>query len=135
MKPNIMFVDDSISVREALQLLFKDEPYNLFAFDSPHDALSVIKSLEWAVFVADQTMQRMDGLEFLERVRIISPYTMGIIMTNDNEIKENLEVLYSGNDYRFVKKPLDSDEIRQAVKEAIAQYEINTLSKEHEVYE
>jgi DNA-binding NtrC family response regulator len=82
--------------------------------------------LEWAVFVADQTMKNMDGLEFLERVRINSPYTIGIIMTRDNEIKANMEVLYFGNDYRFVKKPLDSNEIRQAVKEAIALYENNT---------
>jgi FixJ family two-component response regulator len=49
-------------------------------------------------------------------------------MTTDDETKENLEVLYSGNAYRFVKKPLDSNEIKQAVKEAIAQYE-NTFRR------
>ena len=112
----------------------KDEPYYLFGFDDPLDALSIIKSFEWAVVVAEQTMKKMDGLEFLERVRINSPCTMGIIMTSDNEIKASLEVLYSGNNYRFVKKPLDRNEIRQAVKEAVAQYEINTGSKKHEVY-
>jgi len=31
MKPNIMFVDDSINVLESLQWIFKDEPYYLFA--------------------------------------------------------------------------------------------------------
>ncbi len=70
----------------------------------------------------------MDGLEFMERVRTYSPNTKGIIMTTDDETKENLEVLYSGNAYRFVKKPLDSNEIKQAVKEAIAQYE-NTFRR------
>ena len=125
MKPNIMFVDNSISVLESLQWIFKDEPYYLFAFANPTDALSVINTFEWAVFVADQTMQKIDGLEFLERVRTHSPHTMGIIMTEDDETKANLEVLYPGDDYRFVKKPVDSNEIRQAVTEAIAQYVTN----------
>ncbi|MGA7145040.1 MAG: response regulator [Desulfobacterales bacterium] len=128
MRPNIMFVDDSISVRADLHWLFKDEPYFSFGFDNPFEALGVIKSLEWAVVVADQKMQKMDGLEFMERVRTYSPNTKGIIMTTDDETKENLEVLYSGNAYRFVKKPLDSNEIKQAVKEAIAQYE-NTFRR------
>ena len=125
MKPNIMFVNNSTNVLESLQWIFKDEPYYLFAFANPTDALSVINTFEWTVFVADQTMQEMDGLEFLERVRTQSPRTMGIIMTEDDETRANLAVLYPGDDYRFVKKPLDSDEIRQAVTEAIAQYVIN----------
>jgi DNA-binding NtrC family response regulator len=120
MKFNIMIVDESISVLESIQQLFKDEPYYLFAFDNPFDALKVINTLKWDVVVADQTMQKMDGLEFLERIRFHSPHTMGIIMTRDDEIRANLEVLYSGNDYRFVKKPLDNIEIRQAVKAALS---------------
>jgi DNA-binding NtrC family response regulator len=131
MKPNIMFVDDAISVGANLQLLFRDEPYFSFGFDDPLEALSVIKSLEWAVVVANQKMQKMDGLEFMDRVRARSPHTMGIIMTVDDETKTNLEVLYSGNNYRFVQKPFDTDEIKQAVKEAIAQYD-NTFRKGHE---
>jgi DNA-binding NtrC family response regulator len=125
MKFNIMLVDESISVLESLQRLFKDEPYYLFAFDNPLDALKVINTLEWDLVVADQTMQKMDGLEFLERVRAQSPHTMGIIMIGDNEIRADLEVLYFGNDYRFVKKPLDCIEIKQAVKAAIAKINLS----------
>jgi DNA-binding NtrC family response regulator len=120
MKFNIMIVDESISVLESIQQLFKDEPYYLFAFDNPLDALKVINTLKWDVVVADQTMQKMDGLEFLERIRFHSPHTIGIIMTRDDKIRANLEVLYAGNDCRFVKKPLDNIEIRQAVKAALS---------------
>ncbi len=120
MKFNIMIVDESINVLESFRQLFKDEPCYLFAFDNPLDALKVINTLKWDLVVADQTMQKMDGLEFLERIRFHSPHTMGIIMTGDDEIRANFEVLYAGNDYRFVKKPLDNIEIRQAVKAALS---------------
>ena len=127
MKFNVMFVDDSMSGLESLQWLFMDEPYYLFAFDNPLDALKVIRTLEWAVVVADRSIQKMDGLEFLKRVRADSPHTMGIIMTDDNEITGELDTSYSGCIYRFVKKPLKKYEIKQAMKMAIAYYEMNFI--------
>ena len=131
MKFNVMFVDDSMSVLESLQWLFKDEPYYLFTFDNPLDALKVIRTLEWAVVVADRSIQKMDGLEFLKRVQVDSPHTMGIIMSDDSEITGKLDTLYSACGYRCVKKPLKKNEIKQAVKMAIAYYETNVDSKEH----
>ena len=127
MKFNVMFVDDSMSVLESLQWLFMDEPYYLFAFDNPLDALKVIRSLEWAVVVADRSIPKMGDLEFLKRVRADSPHTMGIIMTDDNEITGELDTSYSGCVYRFVKKPLKKYEIEQTVKMTIAYYEINFI--------
>jgi DNA-binding NtrC family response regulator len=124
-----MFVDDSLSVLESLQWLFKDEPYYVFSFNNPFDALNVIKTLEWAVVVAEQSMQKMDGLEFLKRVQAHSPYTMGVIMTGYAEMKEAMDTLYPSGIFRFVKKPLDSFEIKQAVRAAIADYEANTDTK------
>ena len=131
MKFNVMFVDDSMSFLESLQWLLKDEPYYLFTFDNPLDALKVIRTLEWAVVVADRSIQKMDGLEFLKRVRADSPHTMGIIMNDDNEITGESDSSYSECVYRCVKKPLQKNEIKQAVKMAIAYYETNVGSKEH----
>lgn len=129
MKFNVMIVGDSKSVLESLQWLFTDEPYYLFAFDNPLDALKVIRTLEWAVVVADRSIPKMDGLEFLKRVRADSPHTMGIIMSDDNEITKELDTSYSECVYRCVKKPLKKNEIKQAVKMAIAYYETMSAAK------
>ena len=134
MKYSIMFVDDSISVLESLKWIFKDEPYNLFAFDSPIDALNVLEYTDIAVVVADQFMRKMDVLEFLKILSMKSPYTMGIIMTGYNGIKEKFDTIYPGFVYQFVKKPLDNIEIKQAVKTAIDYYEIKLDSIRQAVY-
>lgn len=131
MKFNLMIVSDSRGVIESIQWLLMDEPYYLFTFDNPFDALKVIRTLEWAVVVSDRSIQKMDGIDFLKRVRIDSPHTIGIIMTDDNKITEKLDTSYSECVYRFVKKPLKKDEIKQAVKMAIVYYETNAGSKEH----
>ena len=129
MKPNIMFVDDSISVLEYIQWMFKDEPYYIFTLDNPFDALNVINTLEWAVVVAERYMKNIDGLDFLKKVRARSPHSVGIIMTGYTESIDAFGKLYSDCVYEVVKKPLDSLEIKQAVKSAITQYELNVKSK------
>ena len=125
MKPNIMIVDNSTSVLESLKWVFMEEPYYLFAFDSPLDALSVIKSLEFAVVVADQSMNEMAGIEFLEKVKQRSPDTKGIIMYGFVEP----DTASNPINHIFIKKPLDINEIKQVVAIAIARYEINVESR------
>jgi DNA-binding NtrC family response regulator len=133
MKFNVMIVADSKSILECLQRLFMDEPYYLFTFDNPLDALKVIRTLEWAVVVSDQSIPRINGLEFLKKVRANSPHTMGIMMYDDNEITGELDTSDSECVYRFVKKPLKKNEIKQAVKTAIAYYETSVGSKKHAI--
>jgi DNA-binding NtrC family response regulator len=110
-----------------------DEPYYLFTFENPLDALNVIRTLEWAVVVSDQSIPRINGLEFLKKVRANSPHTMGIMMCDDNEITGELDAPDSECVYRFVKKPLKKNEIKQAVKTAIAYYETSVGSKKHAI--
>jgi FixJ family two-component response regulator len=50
-------------------------------------------------------------------------------MTGYSGIEETFDTIYSGSNYRFVKKPLVYNEIKQAVKSAIAEYEINLDNK------
>jgi len=133
MKFNVMIVADSKSVLEHLRQLFMNEPYYLFAFDNPLDALNVIRTLEWAVVIADRSIPNISGLKFLKKVRADSPRTMVIMMYDDNEIKEELDTSDSECVYRFVKKPVKKNEIKQTVKTAIACYETNVGSKEHAI--
>jgi DNA-binding NtrC family response regulator len=133
MKFNVMIVADSKSDLECLQRLFMDEPYYLFAFDNPFDALNVIRTLEWAVVVADRSIPKISGLAFLKKVRVDSPHTMGIMMCDDNEITGELDASDFACVYRFVKKPLKKNEIKQAVKTAIEYYETNVGRKEHAI--
>ncbi|MFO7971061.1 MAG: response regulator [Desulfobacterales bacterium] len=125
MKSNIMFVDDSISVLESLRLIFMDEPYHVFAFNSPHEALCAIEGKEFAVVVAEQSMTEMDGIEFLNKVKQRSPDTEGIIMYGFVKSRTASSVITDRNIYRFIKKPLDINEIKQAVAVVLVGYESN----------
>jgi DNA-binding NtrC family response regulator len=128
-KSNIMFVDDSNSVLESLRLIFMDEPYHIFAFNSPREALCAIEGKEFAVVVAEQSMTEMDGIEFLNKVKQRSPDTEGIIMYGFVKPRTVSNAITRGDVYRFIKKPLDINEIKQAVAVVLVGYEINVETK------
>jgi len=129
MKSNIMFVDDSISVLESLRWIFMDEPYHIFLFNGPLKALKAIDSKEFAVVVADQSMPEMTGIEFLQKAKQRSPDTVGMIMSGFVEPETASNVMNRGVVNRFIEKPLDINEIKQAVAIAIARYKINVESR------
>jgi DNA-binding NtrC family response regulator len=129
MKSNIMFVDDSIGVLESLRWIFMDEPYHLFPFVNPLKALNAIDFKEFAVVVTDQSMPEMTGIEFLEKVKQRSPDTVGMIMSGFVESKTVSNAVNRGVVNRFIEKPLDINEIKQAVAIALARYEINVESR------
>ena len=124
MKYSIMFVDDSGNSLKSLKWLFKDELYHSFTFDDPDDALSVINSVEFAVVVAEHAMKKMDGIEFIKRVKEKSPNTIGLIVTGYVDFKEALDCIYPGCVYQYIKKPVNKAEIKQAVTSAIVHYDI-----------
>ncbi|MBW2055492.1 MAG: response regulator [Deltaproteobacteria bacterium] len=128
MKPNIMFVDDSISVLESLKWIFMDELYHILLFDNPLKALKAIDFKEFSVVVADQSMPEMAGIEFLKKVKQRSPDTVGMIMSGFVEPEIASNVMNRGVVNRFIQKPLDINEIKQAVAIALARYKINVES-------
>jgi len=134
MKPNIMVVDESSSALESIKWVFRDEPYYLFAFASPLDALSVIASLTFSLVVADQTMSEMDGIDFFKKARQRAPNTLGIIMTSYLDFDRALEALDKGLIYHFIKKPWNYLGLKETVKMAVEQYEINAEAEYETVF-
>ena len=129
MKPNIMFVDDSISVLKSLRWIFMDEPYHFFPFVSPLKALKAIDFKEFAVVIADQSMPEMTGMEFLKKVKQRSPDTVGIIMSGFVKPETASNAMNRGVVNGFIEKPLDIHEIKQAVALALTRYRINVESR------
>ena len=122
---SVMVVNDSENMLEMLRNLLIEEPYRVFAFDNPFDALSLLKATEFPVVLVEHHMHKMDGITFLKRMRQASPNSIGILMTAFAEFKIPLNALYPGCVYRYVQKPLDNNEIIHVVRMAATQWELN----------
>ena len=131
MQPNIMFVDDSLYILECLKWVFKDEPYWIYTFDDPFEALRALESEAYAVVVADQNMPGMDGIELLQQVRQRWPSTAGIIMTAYAETEPARQAVCNGHALCIISKPWGECDLKYAVKKAVLYYQAKVQLASH----
>jgi len=129
MKEKIIFVDDKASVLEYLELLFKDEPYEILNFNSPSKALKHLEKSDPAVIISDQCMPEMEGTTFLQKVKEMSPDTVRIIMTGYVDTEAAIAAINQGNVFHFISKPIDVQELKLTVKNAIEHYKLVAENK------
>ncbi len=121
----ILFVDDEVNILRSLQRLFFDEEdYEVHTAESGAEALDMLEKegLRPAVIVSDQRMPGMSGSEFLSEVRRRLPEAMRIILTGYADINAAVEAINVGAVYRYIMKPWDDDELKLAIRDAVAHY-------------
>ena len=125
MPVSVMAVDDSTSVLESLKWIFEDEPYRIFTFENPLDALNLMKAVKFPIVLVEHHMREIDGIIFLKKVKERSPQTIGILMTGYTGFIASLDRMYAGCVFKYVRKPIDKNEVRRVLRMAVTQWEIN----------
>ncbi|CAN2041706.1 hypothetical protein GMMP15_560109 [Candidatus Magnetomoraceae bacterium gMMP-15] len=129
MSDKVVFVDDESRILKVLKRLFMDEPYEIFTFESPINALEQMKKNEIAVVVSDQRMPDMKGTEFLEKVRENWPDTVRIILTGYADLEAAIDSINKGYVYRFINKPWDDTQFKMEVEQAVDHYKLVVENK------
>ena len=133
MSDTVLFVDDEKNDLNLIDGLFSDIATKILTASSAEEALHLITKEEIAVLVSDNFLPEMKGVDFLSKVREISPDTLKILMTAHKDISTAVDAINNGNAFRFIIKPWDDNTIVQAVHEAINRYKlIQALKREDE---
>lgn len=118
MRNNLLYVDDEPGALKSLKRIFRDEPFGLVTYESPIEALDDLEKIKPAVVISDQCMPEMDGIEFLEKVKIKQPDSVRILLTGLTDLEVAVAAINQGNVYRYIQKPWDNDELKAAVESA-----------------
>lgn len=115
----VLFVDDDPLVLNSLKrALFRDFQVDVAA--SGQEALNLFRAAAvHAVVIADQQMPGMTGIEFLSRLREVSPDTVRIMLTGQADLPTAIQAVNRGEVFRFLTKPVDIPALKSAVKDAI----------------
>jgi len=87
----------------------------------------------FAVVVSDLRMPRMDGIQFLARVRQISPDTVRIMLTGQADLCDAMEAVNQGNVFQFLSKPCPTDTLGRVLESALEQFRL--IQSERELLE
>lgn len=119
-KKSLLVVDDSATFRQLLcmSLMRVDgiSQANITEAGDGQDALEKLKSGSFDLVLTDIRMPRMDGLEFVRKVRVdMNDRSLPIIIISTKGSEEDIEVGMSLGASGYLSKPISTARLRELV--------------------
>ncbi len=104
--------------------------FDLVTAEGSAAALDALQSRgPFSVVVADMQMPEMNGVDLLDKLRVVSPDTVRIMLTGNADQTTAAEAINRGAVFRFLNKPCDAEALSVVLREAIRQHELITAEK------
>lgn len=119
--PDILVVDDNRFAQLAFEYALKDTPYAVHTADSGQEAIAKCTGQRFDLVFLDLKMPGMDGVETLRQLaRIHADVPVYIVTAYRQEFMQRLrEAAREGLAFQVAAKPLDEQQIREAVSAAL----------------
>ncbi len=130
MMTRLLFVDDDATLLKAIErnLCFD---YELRTAESGQLGLDTISSQDaFTVVITDMKMPQMNGIQFIEKARQISPDSIYIMLTGNQDVDTAIGAINDGSVFRFLNKPCPISDIKSAVDAGIRQHQLIHSEKE-----
>jgi two-component system, response regulator, stage 0 sporulation protein F len=119
-KPKILYVDDE-HINVLLFAANLDKKYTvLTAYDGKSGLDVLAKNKDILVVISDMKMPMMDGLEFINKAKEISPKIHYYILTGFDVSDEILKSINDGEVRRYFQKPFNMKEISAEIERVIS---------------
>lgn len=117
-KPQILIVDDEEIVRKNMTHVLVRENYAVQTARDGYEALAAMEKTEFDVVLTDFKMERMDGLELLDKIKAHAPNTQVIMITGYATINTAVDAMKKGA-FHYIAKPFKLDDVRNVVNQAL----------------
>lgn len=115
----VLLVDDDYNFRRSLSLLLRTIHLDVYEANDGKEAIEKLnKSQNFDLIITDLRMEKVDGLELLKFVKIISPHIPIIMITAYGTISSAVEAMKIGA-FDYIEKPFEFEEFKAKVKRAI----------------
>ncbi|MDH5546734.1 MAG: response regulator [Gammaproteobacteria bacterium] len=109
-KATILFVDDEKNILSSLKRLFRGSGYQVYTAESGADGLKIIEQHNIDLVISDMRMPKMDGAEFLAKVKEYNSEIVRILLTGYADMESTVDAINKGEIFKYVNKPwVDSD--------------------------
>lgn len=108
--PSVLVVDDDPMIQSLIKRIAKDTPARLrFAFDA-EEAQRLVESEVPSLIISDYQMPGMDGMSFLERVKLRYPSVKCVLHTGFDKVRAP-----SGGNIHLLRKPCPNEVLRELI--------------------
>jgi YesN/AraC family two-component response regulator len=120
-KPRLLIVDDEPDMLDFLERVFRNE-YTVTRATNADEALRELGQQRYSVVITDQKMPHITGVQLLERIGERFPFLVKVLLSGFTEVPEIQRAVERCGIHNYVVKPVDSEKLRAAVKEAIERH-------------
>lgn len=117
-KGKILVVDDEKHIRDVMDILLKNEGYDVLVADGGESGIEAMKKDIFDLVITDLKMPKVSGFDLLKTVKNISPDTVVVIITAFGTTESAVEAMKLGA-FDYIQKPFKNDDIRLVVKNAM----------------
>jgi len=129
-REKILFVDDDVNILDGFRRTLRRQ-FQVETAVGPIQGLKMFNDFgPFAVVVADLKMPKMDGIEFLTRIKEFYPETIRIMLTGHGDMDVAIDAINTGQVFRFLIKPCSKTNLIKALEAAIEQYSLVRAEKE-----
>jgi diguanylate cyclase (GGDEF)-like protein/PAS domain S-box-containing protein len=129
-KTRILIADDDAQIRDVLHELLGDD-YDCAEVSSGEEALKVLQTESFDLVLSDIMMGGITGLEMVPQVLKLSPDTVVIMISGEQNIESAIEALRVGA-FDYITKPFDLRHVEAAVKRAREHQELRRSKRYYE---
>src|SRR6266853_1492558 len=132
--PRILLADDHAHVRDALQLLLKNEGFIPETVSSPAAVIEAVQGRSFDVLLLDMNYSRdttsgAEGLALLSRIRDVDSTLPVVLMTAMGNVDLAVSAMQNGG-RDFVQKPWDNEKLLESLHRQIEEGRLLRRKKE-----
>ena len=116
-KENILLIDDEAPTLEFLGTTLNRKGYFVLTAKDGEEGVEKVKQFKARIVLCDIIMPKIDGIEFLKRVREYNLVTEVIMMTGKSSLDKCMEAIENGA-CGYLIKPLKIEEVLEAISRA-----------------
>jgi response regulator RpfG family c-di-GMP phosphodiesterase len=127
---SVLFVDDESTLLDTYRRLL-GRHFRVETANGPGAGLAAVaQNGPFAVIVSDLRMPRMNGNEFLAKVRAIAPDSVRILLTGFANTEAAVAAVNEGHVFRFLNKPCPHDHMVKSLEAGVEQYRLVLSERE-----
>ena len=135
-KSRILVIDDEAGIRDSLRMMLEYDGYEVVTAATGQEGITAAERDVPDLVLLDVKMPGMDGMEVLDRLRLLNDALPVVVVSGHGTITTAIEAIKKGA-FDFIEKPFATDRVLVSLRNALDQRQLRdenrTLKKAVEV--